>query len=65
MQRKLSSDKQKKLTPLPQAPPLHEEPLRGIDPSKVTCEICGRAFANKGQLNRHMISEHESAEEKE
>jgi DNA-binding transcriptional regulator LsrR (DeoR family) len=66
MEKKSAHSKQIKNRPtLPKAPPLHEEPLRGIDPSKVTCEICGRPFANKGQLNRHMMNEHESPEGKE
>jgi DNA-binding transcriptional regulator LsrR (DeoR family) len=66
MERKPANGKRtKNSSALPKAPPLHEEPLRGIDPSKVNCEICGRAFANKGQLNRHVINEHESQEEKE
>jgi hypothetical protein len=50
---------------LPTAPPLHEEPLRGIEPSKIICQICGKAFTGKSQLNRHMLNEHESPEGKE
>jgi hypothetical protein len=55
----------KKPSMLPKAPPLHEEPLRGIDPSKMNCEICGKAFTNKGQMNRHMLNVHESPEGRE
>ena len=50
---------------LPKAPPLHEEPLRGINPGKITCVICGKAFSNKSQLDRHMLNQHESPEGKE
>jgi hypothetical protein len=50
---------------LPKAPPLHEEPLRGIQPGKIVCEICGKAFTTKSQLDRHMLTEHESPEGRE
>jgi hypothetical protein len=66
MERKLFSCKKigvsnKKL----QIPPLHEEPLRGIQPGKVVCEICGKAFVSKSALERHLKTEHELDEEKE
>jgi hypothetical protein len=66
MERKRSYRKQIKYpSKLPIAPPLHEEPLRGIEPGKVICEICGKAFTGKSQLDRHMLNEHESPEGKE
>jgi hypothetical protein len=66
MERKRSYRKQtKNPSKLPIAPPLHEEPLRGIEPGKVICEICGKAFTGKSQLDRHMLNEHESPEGKE
>ncbi len=55
----------KDLSKIPKAPPLHEEPLRGINPGKIVCTICGKTFSNKSQLDRHMITEHELDEEKE
>jgi hypothetical protein len=66
MERKRSYRKQiKNPAKLPNAPPLHEEPLRGIEPGKIICEICGKAFTGKSQLDRHMLNEHESPEGKE
>jgi hypothetical protein len=50
---------------IPTAPPLHEEPLRGIEPGKIVCEICGKAFVSKSARDRHLKSEHEADEEKE
>jgi len=29
---------------LPKAPPLHEEPIRTLEPSKLACHICGKTF---------------------
>jgi len=55
----------KKVKNLPKAPPLHEEPLRGIEPGKPVCEICGKAFQGKSQLDRHMLTVHESPEGRE
>jgi hypothetical protein len=66
MERKQTQRKQiKKPSKLPTAPPVHEEPLRGIEPGKIICEICGKAFTGKGQLDRHMLNEHKSPEGKE
>jgi hypothetical protein len=66
MKRKRTQLKQiKNPSKLPIAPPLHEEPLRGIEPAKISCEICGKAFTGKSQLDRHIINEHESPERNE
>ena len=66
MEKKLLNRKKiKNDSKLPKAPPLHEEPLRGIDPSKINCEICGKSFTNKSQLERHMLNVHESPEGRE
>jgi len=65
MEKKSSIAKQtKNRSTIPKTPPLHEEPLRGIDPRKILCEICGKAFSSKNTLDRHMINEHESAQGK-
>jgi stress-induced morphogen len=61
----LLNKKIKKTSFLSKAPAVHEEPLRGIDPSKINCEICGKAFTGKSQLERHMLNMHESPEGKE
>jgi hypothetical protein len=50
---------------IPQAPPLHEEPLRGVEPGRIACEICGKTFVNSSALDRHLTTEHEMDEEKE
>ncbi|HLN89352.1 MAG TPA: C2H2-type zinc finger protein [Candidatus Binatia bacterium] len=50
---------------LPKVPPLHEEPLRGIVPGKLVCVICGKTFSTKSQLDRHILTQHESPEGKE
>ncbi len=66
MEKKPQYSKQtKKSSKLPQAPLIHEEPLRGIEPGKLICEICGKAFVGKSQLDRHMLTEHESPEGRE
>jgi predicted transcriptional regulator len=49
----------------PKAPPLHEEPLSGIEPGELVCEICGKSFKTKSQLDRHMLTEHELPEERD
>ena len=55
----------KKRSILPKAPPLHEEPIGGIEPGEMACEICGKAFKTKSQLDRHLLTEHESSEGRE
>jgi hypothetical protein len=50
---------------LPKAPPLHGEPIRGFEPGKEACQICGKPFKTKSQLDRHLLTEHESPEGRE
>ncbi|MCW3995613.1 MAG: hypothetical protein NWE98_05630 [Candidatus Bathyarchaeota archaeon] len=57
--------KVKNRSKLPQAPPLHEEPIRGIEVGKVICQICGKAFKTHAQMDRHMLTEHKSPEGRE
>jgi hypothetical protein len=47
---------------LPKAPPLHEEPIRGIEAGKFVCEICGKTFKTHSQLDRHMEHMHGTPE---
>ena len=47
---------------LPKAPPLHEEPIRGIEPGKIVCQICGKTLKTHTQLDRHMEHAHGSPE---
>jgi hypothetical protein len=61
----LQDKKTKKTSTLPKTLPVHEEPLRGIEPGKMVCEICGKTFVNKGQIDRHMLNMHESPEGRE
>jgi hypothetical protein len=49
-------------SPLPKAPPLPEEPLRGIEPGKLYCKICRKKFTSKSQLDRHMENMHGTPE---
>jgi len=57
--------KVKKQSILPKAPPLHEEPIGGIQLGEIVSEICGKAFKTKSQLDRHLLTEHESPEGRE
>lgn len=43
---------------LPNIPAPPEEPLRGIDPGKLVCTICGKSFKTKSGLNRHRKNMH-------
>ncbi|MGA2385947.1 MAG: hypothetical protein ABSG33_05400 [Candidatus Bathyarchaeia archaeon] len=36
---------------LPKASPLHEEPVRTLEPSRLACEICGKTFKTHTQLD--------------
>ncbi len=47
---------------LPKAPPLHEETIRGIEPGKLACLICGKTFKTKSQLDRHIEHAHGNPE---
>ena len=42
--------------------PMHEEPVRTVEPSRLACEICGRAFKTHTELDRHMENMHGSPE---
>jgi C2H2-type zinc finger len=44
---------------VPKAPIPFEEPLRGIEPGKFACQICGKTFKTKSGLDRHMENMHE------
>ncbi len=57
--------KVKKRSILPKAPPLHEEPIQGRQSGEMACEICGKTFKTKSQLDRHLLTEHESPEGRE
>ena len=46
----------------PREPPQHEEPIRTTEPSRLACEICGRAFKTHSELDRHMENMHGSPE---
>ena len=48
---------------LPNAPSLHEEPIRGIYANKEVCKICGKTFKTHSQLDRHMEQMHGHPEE--
>jgi predicted transcriptional regulator len=61
----VENKKAKARSKLPKAPPLHEEPIGGMEPGEMVCEICGKAFKTKSQLERHMLTEHELSEERE
>lgn len=59
---KTSGSNKNRGSKLPQAPPLHEEPLRGIEAGKLSCRICGKTFTNKTRLTRHMEHMHGTPE---
>jgi C2H2-type zinc finger len=44
---------------VPKAAIPFEEPLRGIEPGKFACQICGKTFKTKSALDRHKETEHE------
>jgi hypothetical protein len=48
-----------------EAPPVPEEPLETMQPSKFRCEICGKIFRRHTEVDRHMATEHESPEGRE
>lgn len=43
----------------PQAPSPHEEPIGGINIHRIPCQICGKTFETKSQLDRHKETVHE------
>ncbi|MCL1978448.1 MAG: MucR family transcriptional regulator [Candidatus Bathyarchaeota archaeon] len=47
---------------LPQVPTQPEEPLRGIEPGKLVCTICGKTFKTTSGLKRHRESMHGTPE---
>jgi hypothetical protein len=47
---------------LPKAPPLHEEPIRTLEPSKLAFHICGKTFKTHTELDRHMEQMHGTPE---
>ena len=42
--------------------PMHGEPVRTLEPSRLTCEICGRTFKTHSELDRHLESIHGNPE---
>jgi C2H2-type zinc finger len=53
-----TSEQNKSRSILPQAPPLHEEPIKGIESGNEVCKICGKTFKTHTQLDRHMEQMH-------
>jgi len=43
-------------------PPTHEEPVRTVEPSRLACEICGKAFKTHTELDRHIENAHGNPE---
>ena len=62
MTEKSKDKKVKTSSVLPKAPPLHEEPIRSLEPSKLVCHICGKAFKTHSELDRHMENVHGAPE---
>jgi AbrB family looped-hinge helix DNA binding protein len=61
-----SNSKQPKIrSTLPKAPPVPEEPLDTMPKGELVCDICGKTFKSHTQLDRHKMTEHEIAEERE
>ena len=57
--------KQKKtLSPQQRAPepPMNEEPMRTVEPSRLECKICGKAFKTHTELDRHLENIHGTPE---
>jgi uncharacterized C2H2 Zn-finger protein len=42
--------------------PMHEEPVRSTEPSRLECEICGKAFKTHTELDRHLENVHGNPE---
>ncbi len=47
---------------LPQVPAPPEEPLRGLEPGKLVCTICGKTFRTTNGLRRHRENMHGTPE---
>jgi hypothetical protein len=47
---------------LPKIPAPPEEPIRGLEPGKLVCTICGKTFRTKNALNRHRENMHGTPE---
>lgn len=47
---------------VPRVPMPPEEPIRGIEPGKFACLICGKTFQTKSALNRHKENMHGTPE---
>ena len=58
----LSNGKVKTRSPLPKVPPLHEEPVGGLEAGKELCHICGKTFKTHSQLDKHMEQIHVAPE---
>jgi hypothetical protein len=43
-------------------PPTHEEPVHTLQPSRLECEICGKAFKTHTELDRHLENVHGNPE---
>jgi len=41
---------------------VHEEPVRTLEPSRLECEICGKAFKTHTELDRHLENIHGNPE---
>ena len=59
----MDKSKEVKAQPTPsREPPTHEEPVRTTQPSRLRCEICGKAFKTHTELDRHLESVHGNPE---
>ena len=47
---------------VPESHPMHEEPVSTVEPSRLACEICGKAFKTHTELDRHMENAHGNPE---
>ncbi len=41
-----------------EAQPVPEEPRENMPPSRLLCQICGKAFKTHTQVDRHMQTDH-------
>jgi hypothetical protein len=61
-ERKPPYGKQIRSRNLPKVPAPPEEPLRGLEPGKLICTICGKMFKTKNGLERHRETMHGAPE---